>query len=293
MSELRRTLLANRGRATKVVPIEVTSTKERVLWWLNAVACVLHACSFIAALAVSIVFASQSFRTEITSDFRRYDANATGDVGPFSSELRTLSTYPLIWVDLPFPLITAIFHGVIAFSPVVWKYYKESVFEEGGNPLRWIEYSITASLMIWVIMQLSGITNLFILLVVGIFGNIALQWQGYLQERMKGRSWVPTAVGWLIFLGQWIIILAYFFTAITSPRPADVQRVPWFVYSIVIGLFFLFSTFGLIQLAYMAGWPRFMKTAYAQEIAYLVMSFTAKLFLTWNLLIGIAVNPVQ
>ena len=290
MSELRKTLLANRAKRSTVTLLEVTSTKERVLWWLNAIACVLHASSFIAALAMSIVFASQSFQAEITSDFRRYDANATGR---FSSEVRSLNTYPLIWVDLPFPIITAIFHGVIAFSPVVWKYYRESVFEEGGNPLRWIEYSITASLMIWVIMQLSGVTNILTLLVVGIFGNIALQWQGYLQERMKGRSWIPTAVGWIIFMGQWIIILSYFFTAITSPRPADVAQVPWFVYTIVIGLFFLFATFGLIQLAYMTGWPRFMKSAYAQEIAYLVMSFTAKLFLTWNFLIGIALNRIE
>lgn len=285
MSELRKTLLATRNRRP---PIEVTSTQERVLWWLNAVACVLHASSFIAALAVSIVFASQSFRAEITSDFRRYDAT-----GNFSSEIRSLNVYPLIWVDLPFPIITAIFHGVIAFSPWVWNYYKESVFDEGGNPLRWIEYSITASLMIWVIMQLSGVTNLLTLLVVGILGNVALQWQGYLQERMKGRSWVPTLVGWLIFMGQWIIILSYFFTAITSPRPMDVARVPWFVYTIVLGLFLIFAVFGLIQLAYMTGWPRFMKTAYAQEIAYLVMSFTAKFFLTWNLLIGIAVNRIE
>ena len=286
MSDLRRTLLANR----RTKPLEVTTTQERVLWWLNAVACVLHGCSFVAALTVSIVFASQSFQAEITSDFRRYSVNATNS---YTSELRSLNTYPLIWVDLPFPIITALFHGVIAFSPVVWKYYKDSIFEESGNPLRWIEYSITASLMIWVIMQLSGVTNLLMLLVVGIFGNVALQWQGHLQEKLKGKSWVPTLVGWIIFLGQWIIIFAYFFTAITSPRPDGVAHVPWFVYSIVIGLFFLFAVFGLIQLAYMMGWPRFMRTAYAQEIAYLVMSFTAKFFLTWNLLIGIAINDIN
>lgn len=277
-----------------------TKAKQAVILRnLNIAAFALHLASFIAALIVSIVFSASSFQAEITTDFRGYNVNATGpaNAGPFSSTLVSKSFYPLIWVNLPFPLITALFHGFIAFVPFIFKSYTDNVLTENNdaasNPLRWFEYAITASLMTWVIMQLSGITNIFILLMLGIFGNIVLQFQGYLQEKTMAISRMPTLTGWLLFLAQWITIFSYFFTAITSERPANVATVPWFVYSIIIGLFFLFSTFGLIQLARVFKFPKFMVTGYAQEIAYIVMSLTAKLFLTWNLLIGIAINPIE
>lgn len=272
---LRKTLLSDNDEQQRF-PSEAEQKKlrrqrSRVLWRLNVAGAALHGASFIAALVVSIIYASQSFQTELTTDFR-YDERTT--------QLRSLGYYSIIWVDLPFPLITCLFHAAIAFVPSVWHYYRHSVIKlDRGNALRWLEYSITASLMTWVILQLSGVTNVLTLIVVGVLANIALQWQGHLQERLQRRSWVPTAVGWIIFMGQWTIILTYFFTLVTS------IAAPWFVYVIVIGLFFLFAVFGLIQFAYMMEWIR---SAYVQEICYLVMSLTAKLFLTWNLLIGIA-----
>lgn len=275
--------------------------RKNMLFRLNLAAGLLHAASFIAALAVSIAYAGQSFNTEITTDFRVYDANSTGPsvAGPFSTVQKSLGYYPLIWVDLPFPLITAIFHLAIALVPFVRQMYFDGIFPGkdpsgerflAGNPLRWLEYSITASLMTWVLLQLSGVTNVFTLIVCGPIANIALQIQGHLQEKLKGTSYMPTVAGWLIFLGQWTVILSYFFTAVTSPRPLDAEQVPWFVFSIIIGLFFFFCAFGLVQLAHILEYPRFMKSAYAQDIAYLILSFTSKLFLTWNLLIGIATN---
>lgn len=263
------------------------------LYKWNLAAGILHVCSFIAALGVSIRFASGSFMSEINTAFRVYDAGASGPV-PYATHLVSLGFYPLIWVDLPFPLITALFHLFIALHPRVRAYYEQRVFheEQAGNPLRWLEYSITASLMIWVIMQLSGVTELFLLLVVGVVCNVALQWMGYLQEELKGRSWMPTIVGWLLFVGQWVVVMSYFFSAITSPRPPGTEAVPWFVYSIIIGLFFIFATFGLIQLCHLLGWPRWLIPAYNVEKAYIFMSMTAKLFLTWNLLIGISINPM-
>jgi hypothetical protein len=268
----------------------LSQRKKNILINLNIAAFALHLVSFIAALAVTIVYASQSFQTEITQDFRRYDVNSTSPSvgGSFSTRIESRGYYQLVWVDLPFPIITSLFHAFIAF------YFRETylgwIERNEGNPLRWIEYSITASLMTWVILQLSGVTNVFLLIVCGPVANILLQAQGFLQEKLRGKTWLPTMLGWLIFAIQWTVILSYFFTAISSERPENVQQVPWFVYSIIIGLLFLFAAFGLVQLTHLTKWPAFMKSAYAQDIAYLVLSLTAKLFLTWNLLIGIATN---
>ena len=295
---LRRTLLQrrtqqNRGQAF-ITPLPSWSSKEKVLYWLNVSEGFVHLASGIAALIVAIVYASQSYYTELRTDFVVYDPNNTmrpiNNTAPFGVDCQSLGYYALIWVDIPaFPFITAAFHLSIAYWPAVWEYYRVQVFQEGANPLRWLEYSITASLMTWVILQLSGVTNIFILVVVGVLMNVALQAMGYIQEKVKNKTRMPTIIGWLIFVGQWTIILAYFFAATTSPRPPGATTVPWFVYTIIIGLFFMFSAFGAVQLAGVLGYL----TPYQQEIGLSILSLTAKLFLTWNLLIGIVLNPIE
>ena len=257
---LRQTLLVG-NKPTIVKP------RGRLLRNLNLIAFLLHGASFIAALVVSIIYQNNSYRGQITTDFRSYGPNST-------AMLDVVSDYPLIWVDLPFPFVTAMFHGAIVFVPFVSGIYAN----DKTNPLRWIEYSITASLMMWVIMQLAGITNIFMLVMLGLIGNVALQYQGYIQEKIGRRSLLPTAIGWLIFSAQWSMILAYFFSA------GGADTAPWFVSSIVIGTFVLFAMFGLIQLFHMLG----AINTRGQEIMYVVMSLTAKLYLTWNLLIGTA-----
>lgn len=293
-SDLRRTLLSKGRRNAFITPLQTWSSEERVLYWLNVTEGMVHLASAIAALVVAIVYASQSYYTELRSDFLVYDANNTmrplNNTAPFGVDCSSLGYYSLVWVDIPaFPLITAAFHLSIAFWPAVWEYYRQQVFQEGSNPLRWIEYSITASLMTWVILQLSGVTNIFMLLLVGIFMNMALQAMGYIQERVKKLTVMPTVVGWLIFASQWTVILAYFFASVTSTRPPGAPTVPWFVFVIIIGLFFMFAAFGLVQLMGVMD----KLTPYQQEIAFSILSLTAKLFLTWNLLIGIALNPIQ
>lgn len=259
--------------------------KVRVLKNMNIAAFVIHIASFIAALIMSIIYASQSVRAELTTDFRVWE------FGTLVTKLTSLGSYQLIWVDLPFPAITAIFHGLVAWVPTINRTYNRWVFAEDRNPLRWIEYSITASLMTWVICQLSGITNVLTLVMVAVVGNVALQLQGYVMETMNigktrgSANWVPIVIGWFIFVGQWVIILVYFITAASSS-----PDIPWFVYVIVFGLLLQFSFFGLIMVFHYLAWPKFLSSGYANEIAYIVLSFTSKLFLTWNLLIGIATS---
>lgn len=283
----------------------------RVLNRLNIVAFVLHLFLFIASLIVTIIFAPQSFQSQLTSDFRGYgnDTFAPPEAGPFLSTLQSLGFYQLIWVNLAFPLITAAFHFIIAFVPAVRKQYNQWVFNEGRNPLRWIEYSSTASQMTWVILQLSGVTNIFLLVIVGIVCNVALQAQGHFMELLnappsnkknnnKHVNWTPTLSGWLIFMGMWSVIFSYFFKALASQRPSTAEQVPWFVYTIVIGLFFQFALFGFVQILRYASFAKtwfggFFSSAYGYEMSYIILSLTSKAFLVLNLLIGIATNQMS
>ena len=262
--------------------------KIRVLKIMNGVAFVIHIISFIVALVLSIINEDKSLSTEVTTDFIN-PANGSNVVG-----VQSLGFYKIIWVDLPFPLITAIFHLIIAFVPTVNSYYNNQVFNAESNPLRWLEYAITASLMTYVILQLSGVTNLFLLLLVGVVCNVILQAQGYLMEKYNpplakannNVDWWPTLIGWIIFVFQWVVIWVYF-----SVTVSNVGSAPGYVWAIIFGLFFQFSLFGLVQLLHYLPYQNFLSSIYAVEIAYITLSLTSKLFLTWTLQLGIIINP--
>jgi len=89
---------------------------------------------------------------------------------------------------------------------------------------------------------------------------------------------------------QWVVVLTYFFSALTSPRPTGAEAVPVFVYVIILGLLFQFSLFGLVMVAHYCGFPKFMVSTYNNELAYIILSFVSKFFLTWVFLIGIITN---
>jgi hypothetical protein len=296
-TELEETLLpAERGSRT-ISPL--TRKKQlKNLKRFNVAAGVLHSVSFVGILILASWSQSQgdTFQAEVTTDFRVY---ADGGTGPLTTSLVSLGTYPLIWIEVPFSLITAIFHFIIAYDVRTWTSYTRLALQEERNPLRWIEYSITASLMTWVILQLSGITNIFMLLVVGVVMNAALQCTGHFMEvlntpsqikRRGGKiNWLPTVAGWVIFATQWSVIFGYFFTAVTSAS----DDVPWFVWTVVIGLFGMFSAFGFVQLFHYRRW-KFLRldTGYGAEMAFVVLSLVSKVTLDWILAVGIVNNQI-
>ncbi len=223
--------------------------KDLIRW--NRAAFFLHATSFIASLFITIFYRDGSFRGIITNDFTS-----------------RVSTYQLIWVDLPFPFITAFYHGMIGYN----QWFQRIYLNTPGSPLRWTEYSQTASLMTWVILQLVLVQNVMLLILAGPVANICLQAQGYLQERFP-QTRIPTLIGWLIFTFQWTTIWLYY---------GFMPNKPWFVHTIVIGCFIGFCLFGFVQLS--------RASKYLQEKWFIGLSFTAKLWLTWNLLIAAIVQ---
>ena len=189
---------------------------------------------------------------------------------------------------MPFALITGAFHFYLALAPETRTRYVSYVLRKARNPYRWIEYAITASLMTWVILQVSGVTNVLTLVMVGVVGNVVLQSFGWMMELynpppLKRVSWWPTLAGWLLFAGQWTVIFAYFFAAAGS------GRAPWFVYAVVVGMFVQFCAFGAVQLLYFTG----RITAYRSEMVYVVLSLTSKLWLNWTLLAATLATPAS
>ena len=289
--KLKEPLLDEEGE--KYGPKPPTDRQWRTLFILNFIAAIVHGVSFFGALGIAI-WAQISDNINaipgvLTWDFGNLIVNGTlvdlNTTNPIASP-QFVGPYPLVWVDIAFPFITCLFHAGIAWSLRNPNgYYQRELTERNRNPLRWIEYSLTATLMTYIICQLVGISNIFLLLAVAVFGNVILQLQGHLMETLnsnqsKGINWWPTAIGWIIFLGQWVCIWTYFLYAAF----ADPVGPPVFVYVIVIGLFVSYAIFGLIQLMHYARFRNFLSSTFAVEVAYITLSFTSKLYLTWTFL---------
>ena len=134
---------------------------------------------------------------------------ATGRPGQAAhlSGIEELFAYPLgIGVGL-FSALSALFHFLVA-SPWGCARYQQEL-EAERNRFRWVEYSLSASLMIVLIAGLTGITDVAALL--SLFGlNAAMILFGWLMETMNPKrpatTWVPFSFSCVAGIIPWLAI---------------------------------------------------------------------------------------
>ena len=181
-------------------------------------------------------------------------------------------------------LAIAIFLGLAALDHLLTATVARGVYESdlrrGINRFRWVEYSISATLMIILIGFYNGITG--ISAVIAIAGaNIAMILFGWVQEAVnppgRERAWMlPFWFGTLAGLTPWVVIVI---------NTAGADTVPGFVYGIIGSLFVFFSSFGLNQwLQYREVGP-WRSYAFGEKV-YLVLSLVAKSALAWQIFGG-------
>jgi Heliorhodopsin len=193
-----------------------------------------------------------------------------------------------VFFDLPYAPIIAVFLLLAAVDHLLMatiaRGWYERTLARGINPARWIEYSISASLMIVLIAMLPGITNLYALM--GLFGvNAAMILFGWLMERENppGQpvSWWAFGFGCVAGAVPWIAIT----TAIVVSEVDGEDGVPGFVYGIFVSLFLLFNCFAIAQWLQYRRKGRFADYLYGEKV-YLVLSLVAKTALAWQVFAG-------
>lgn len=179
-----------------------------------------------------------------------------------------------------FLLLAAVDHLLVA-SPKVVGWYERNLAAT-INPARWIEYSISASIMIVLIAMLTGITNLYAL--VGLFAvNAAMILFGWLMERANrggAVTWWPFTFGCVVGAVPWIAIGIAFAVASSEGDGA-----PGFVYGIFVSLFLLFNCFAVNQWLQYRGRGRFADYLFGEKV-YVVLSLVAKSALAWQVYAG-------
>jgi hypothetical protein len=241
------------------------SRLKRLRIW-NIALTVLH-----AVQAVVILILASDFAITITSSF---PAGPPGAAVPAPESL----------FDVRIGAAIAAFLGLAALdhlltSTVFHRRY-ETDLRAGINRFRWLEYSVSSTVMVLLISFYAGITG--IAAIIGIIGaNVAMILFGWIQERMNppGSSSVtmmPFWFGTLAGLAPWVAIVVNFVGA---------ETVPGFVYGIFVSLFVFFMSFAANQ------WLQYRQIgpwrSYAfGETAYLVLSLAAKTALAWQIFSG-------
>lgn len=224
-----------------------------------------------AAQAVAILVLATDFSITVTSTFPEGPPGA--DV-PAPSDL----------FDVPIALAIAVFLFLAAADHLVTatlgRRLYESDLHRGINRFRWLEYSLSASIMIVLIGFYFGITDITaVIAVVG--ANVSMILFGWLQERMNppGRTtttMLPFWFGTIAGLAPWVAIVVN----LTGSAGA-----PGFVIGIFVSLGIFFSTFAVNQ------WLQYRQVgpwrSYAfGEKTYLVLSLVAKSALAWQIFAG-------
>lgn len=163
---------------------------------------------------------------------------------------------------------TAGFHLLYAFNPN--NIYLSAV-KRGNNYLRWIEYSISATIMIVVIALLSGVKEIkaYFILVTSAVGMIMT---GQFFETTEGpQKWIPVTVGFILLIGIWSVIISSFNDRLNEARDAGVE-IPSWLFAVVYVLFFFYASFGFVPVAQ----GIFGGDYRMYEYAYLTLSLLSK-----------------
>lgn len=247
---------------------EITSRKLRKY---NIIAGFLHLAQAIAILALS-----KEFLLPISGSFLLFN--------PVSQSLEPTTKFLF---NLSLPLLIAIFlflsataHFIIA---TIYRKRYEAQLARGMNIARWIEYSLSASVMIVGISLLVGIYDLMSLVMmfslVAIMNLLGMVMEVHNQTTKK-TNWLSYWIGCLAGAIPWVAIAFCLWLGANNGSNA-----PTFVYWIFVSIFLFFNCFAInmvLQYKKVGPWKNYLYG----ELMYIILSLVAKSLLAWQVFAG-------
>ena len=238
---------------------------------LNLIAGGLHLASLLAILFLS---------TDVSLPVRAtYMSDAPG-TGSFAKPLELFSLN-ISYTVAAFMALSAFFHFFVSSGPIFPKYVDG--LKRHINIYRWVEYSLSSSIMIVIILQLNGVTDYIAL--IAIFGvNVSMILFGWLQERYSqpgSGDMLPFWFGCIAGAVPWVAI----FINMLSPSGPPETTVPGFVIGIVISLFIFFNCFAIVQWKQYKAQGKWADYLHGERW-YIILSLVAKSLLAWQVFVG-------
>lgn len=158
-------------------------------------------------------------------------------------------TLSLYWLIFSFHILSALFQAFSGCSSA----YVSDIKVRGVNPLRFLEYAISATIMLICIALVSGIDEYYALLSVSALTFVTMM-LGLVAEllfddtkkdyQLKQIGWIAHFTGWVTMLAAYcgVILKQYFF----SIEKSD-QGPPEWVTAVIFVVFGLYNIFGVVQ----------------------------------------------
>ncbi len=200
---------------------------------------------------------------------------------PFNSIDDTLFTLSTVGpIVAGFLFFSALAHFLVAGPLYSWY---QSNLKKKMNPIRWLEYAISSSLMIFLMAVLFGVKEFWILFLICVL-NAMMNLFGHMMEvhnqYTEKTNWTSFIYGCIAGITPWIVITAVFASAMIG------GGAPWFVPFIYAFELLLFMSFALnmyLQYKKIGPWKDY---AYGERM-YIILSLVAKTLLAWLVFAGV------
>ena len=201
----------------------------------------------------------------------------------------------LAYVISSFLLLSAIAH-FLTITPGIYSWYLKNLKRE-INLIRWFEYALSSTVMIYVIANLCGINDGLQLLSIcalnacmNLFGAAMEIRNSHLKQTATETNsyktdWSNFIYGSFAGIIPWVVMSVYFFTSLDrlgslEALPQDVKNVLKTVKFIFPILFIFFNCFAInmvLQYKQLGWWKNYL----FGEKTYIILSLLAKSFLAW------------
>lgn len=258
-------------------PVAADDMRLKKLRRFNIIMAILHFGQGVAMLIVS-----SNFTLPVTSSFVQF-IPASGKLEPV---LKTVFELPIGPLVASFLFISALAHLLISL-PRINAWYNNNL-KKGMNLARWMEYSVSSSIMIVIICMLVGMYDGLSLL-LAFFLNAMMILFGWVMEvhnqTTQKTNWISYIFGCIAGAIPWVAVAFYLFGS-----GGETGKAPTFVYWIFFSIFLFFNVFAvnmILQYKKVGKWRDYLYG----ERAYIILSLVAKSLLAWQVFAG-TLRPV-
>ena len=262
---------------------KIKEISHKLIQKLNYGAFGLHFASAIALIIIfSVIRKEVNFDTNLWTFKLTSISNDDRLIELEAYDYLNVSTIALEVLLILIFLITSLFHIYYAKS----KFYVNEV-NNGYNRIRWIEYSITSTIMIFLLSILSGVKDFDAVLSLCMI-NATLMSFGYFFEISKDNmsKILSLAIGFILLIFIWAIIFKNFFTRVQEVENLG-RDLPEWIYGVLVPMFFWWCSFGIVAMIQYFKGGDYKK----YELCYIILSYLSKAFMGYYLVYGMLREP--
>ena len=225
---------------------------------------------------IIILIISKSFTLPISGNYLAFDKIS-----------QSLLPTTKVLFDLSLPMLIAVFFFLSAGAHLIISTFYNKQYNKdlskGINVIRWIEYSVSASIMMVAISLLVGIYDAMSLVMIfaltAIMNLLGLVMEVH-NQTTKRTNWLSFILGSFAGIIPWLVVAFYMWLGADNGSSA-----PTFVYWIFVSIFIFFNCFAInmvLQYKKIGKWKDYLYG----ERAYIILSLVAKSLLAWQVFAG-------